>query len=83
MDGGQSVELEKVKESLIEISTLFYQEKIQEAMELFLPTVEMIITIPEFSQFIQPLFDAVENKDYIMAADILYHEMACRIVEKE
>ena len=83
MDGGQSVELEKVKESLIEISTLFYQEKIQEAMELFLPTVEMIIMIPEFSQFIQPLFDAVENKDYIMAADILYHEMACRIVEKE
>ncbi len=77
------MELEKVKESLIEISTLFYQEKIQEAMELFLPTVEMIIMIPEFSQFIQPLFDAVENKDYIMAADILYHEMACRIVEKE
>ena len=77
------MELEKVKESLIEISTLFYQEKIQEAMELFLLTVEMIIMIPEFSQFIQPLFDAVENKDYIMAADILYHEMACRIVEKE
>ena len=83
MDGGIEMDLEKAKTSLKEISTLFYQEKIQEAMKLFLPTVEMVVQIPEFSPFIQPLFDAVENKDYIMAADILYHEMACKIVEKE
>lgn len=77
------MDLEKVKISLMNISTLYYQEKIQEAMKLFLPAVEMIIQIPEFSPLIQPLFDAVENKDYITAADILYHEMACKIVEKE
>lgn len=77
------MDLEKVKISLMSISTLFYQEKIQEAMKLFLPAIEIIVQIPEFSPLIQPLFDAVENKDYIMAADILYHEMACKIVEKE
>lgn len=79
MDGGIKMNLKDVKEQLVEISTLFYQEKIQEGMELFLPIIELIIQIPEFSHCIQPLFDAVENKDYVLAADIFYHEMAEKI----
>lgn len=75
--------MNEMKENLLQIATLFYQEKIQEAMKLFLPTVEMIVQIPEFSPLIQPLFDAIEKKDYIMAADIFYYEMACKITEKE
>lgn len=73
------MDLATVKEKLIEISTYFYQEKIQEGMDMFMDVVGMIVQIPEFSECINPLFDAVENKDYVLAADIFYYEMAERI----
>ena len=48
-------------------------------MAMFMDVVGMITQIPEFGACINPLFDAVENKDYVLAADIFYHEMAERI----
>jgi hypothetical protein len=73
------MDLKVVKDKLEEISTLFYQEKIQEGMEMFMDVIGMIVQIPEFAPCIDPLFDAVEKKDYVLAADIFYHEMAQRI----
>lgn len=73
------MDLAIVKEKLIQISTFFYQEKIKEGMEMFMEVIGMVVQIPEFSECINPLFDAVEKKDYVLAADIFYHEMAMRI----
>ena len=73
------MDLALVKEKLTEISTYFYQERIQEGMAMFMDVVGMITQIPEFGACINPLFDVVENKDYVLAADIFYHEMAERI----
>lgn len=73
------MDLKTVKDKLIEISTLFYQEKIQEGMDMFMEVIELVVQIPEFADCINPLFDAVEKKDYVLAADIFYHEMAMRI----
>ena len=73
------MDLAMLKEKLIEISAYFYQERIQEGMGMFMDVVGLVIQIPEFSECINPLFDAVEHKDYVLAADIFYHEMAMRI----
>lgn len=73
------MDLAKVKESLIEIATCFYQERIQDGMNMFMDVTGMIVQIPEFSELVNPLFDAIEEKDYVLAADIFYHEMAMRI----
>lgn len=68
-----------LKEKLMEIATCFYQEKIQEGLGMFEDVVGMVLSVPEFSGLMNPLFDAVENKDYVLAADIFYHEMAMKI----
>lgn len=71
--------LEEVKEKLIEISTCFYQERVQDGMAMFMEVMGMIVQINEFKECINPLFDAIEKQDYVLAADIFYHEMAMRI----
>lgn len=73
------MDLAVVKDKLTEISTYFYQERIQEGMDMFMDVIGLVVQIPEFGELINPLFDAVENKDYVLAADIFYHEMAMRI----
>lgn len=73
------MDLAVVKNKLTEISTYFYQERIQEGMDMFMDVIGLVVQIPEFGELINPLFDAVENKDYVLAADIFYHEMAMRI----
>lgn len=73
------LDLAAVKKRLTENANLFYQQHSAEGMQLFTGTVEMIVQIPEFAELIEPLFQAIENKDYILAADIFYHEMAERI----
>lgn len=75
------MDLAVVKEKLIEISTCFYQERIEDGMGMFLDVVALVSNIPEFAEYINPLFDAVEKRDYVLAADIFYHEMAMRIQE--
>lgn len=73
-------DLAAVKKRLTENANLFYQQHCAEGMQLFPGTIEMIVQIPEFGELIEPLFQAIENKDYVLAADILYHEMAERII---
>jgi hypothetical protein len=70
---------DEVKKQLVDISALFYQERIQEGMNGFMPLIENIVKIPELTEYINPLFDAVEKKDYVLVADIFYHEMAGRL----
>lgn len=71
--------LDVVKKKLIEIATCFYQERIQDGMDMFMEVIKIIVEINEFKEYINPLFDAVEEKDYVLVADIFYHEMAMRI----
>lgn len=73
------LDLATVKKRLTENANLFYQQRNAEGMQLFPGTVEMIVQIPEFTELIEPLFQAIENKDYILAADIFCHGMAERI----
>lgn len=74
-----SCDLETIKKRLTDNANLFYQERIAEGMQLFPGTVEMILQIPEFIELTEPLFQAIEKQDYVLAADIFYHEMAERI----
>lgn len=73
-------DLAVLKQKLTNIANLFYQERINEGMQLFPAIIEMILPIPEFAELIEPLFQAIENKNYILAADIFYHEMAENII---
>lgn len=68
-----------LKEKLIEIATYFYQEKIQNGLGMFEEVIGMVLSVPEFGELMKPLLEAVENKDYVLVADIFYHEMAMRI----
>lgn len=73
------MDLAVVRDKLVDISACFYQERISDGMGMFMDVVGMVAQIPEFAELMNPLFDAVENKDYVLAADIFYHEMAMRI----
>lgn len=69
----------EIKERLIKVADCFYQEKNEEGMQDFMQCAASIGQVPAFSVFIDPLFDALEQEDYILAADILQHEMAERL----
>lgn len=71
--------LGELKEALIGISTCFYQEKIKEGLEQLEPVLAMVLQVPEFGECVSPLMEAVQNKDYVLVADIFYYEMAMRI----
>ena len=71
----------ELKKKMIEISDLFYQDDTKEGMNLFLQTAAFFAQIPALAVFINPLFDALEQEDYILAADILIHEMAMKLPE--
>lgn len=64
------------KEQLIKAADCFYQEKNEEGMQEFMQCAASIGQVPAFSGRIDPLFDALDKEDYILAADILQHEMA-------
>lgn len=68
-----------LKEKCIGIAYCFYQEKIQEGLGMLEIVVGMVLQVPEFCDLINPLLDAVEKKDYVLAADIFYHEIAMHI----
>ncbi|MDY3908542.1 MAG: hypothetical protein SOZ48_02260 [Eubacterium sp.] len=71
--------MEELKRKLVEISNYFYQERNQEGMNLFMETVGMVAQMSSMTEYIEPLFDALENDDYILAADILYHEVVMKM----
>ncbi len=68
-----------VREKLIQMSEFFYQRRSQEGLALLPETVERLLKIPESAEYIEPLLDAIEQGDYVLAADICYHEIARRI----
>lgn len=68
-----------LKEKCVEISYCFYQERIQEGLGMLEAVLGMILQVPEFGDLINPLLEAVEGKDYVLAADIFYHEVAMQI----
>lgn len=69
----------ELKEQLVQVADCFYQEKNEEGMQQFMQCAAYIGQVPEFSGWIEPLFDALDEEDYILAADILQHEMAERL----
>lgn len=59
-----------------EIADLFYQNKTAEGMEFFMANVAALGQLPAAAPWINPLFDALEQGDYMYAADLLRYEIA-------
>lgn len=66
---------EELKEKLTLLADCFYQERNDEGMEQIMELAPFIGMVPEWKAFIDPLFDALEEEDYILAADIIQHEL--------
>jgi hypothetical protein len=66
------------KERLLEAADCFYQERNQQGMELFLAEAASLAGVKGYEEQIQALFDALEAEDYILAADLLSHEIVGR-----
>lgn len=60
---------------LVEISDCFYQERAEEGVALFMNVVTFMAQDKECATCLNPLFDAIEQRDYLLAADLIYHEM--------
>lgn len=71
--------MEELKRKLVEISNYFYQERNQEGMNLFMETVGTVAQLSSMAEYVNPLFDALEKDDFILAADILYHEVVMKM----
>lgn len=65
-----------VKEQLMQISDLFYEDRVKEGVDSFIECVGVFAKVPAFGEFINPVFDALEREDYLYVADILRYEMA-------
>lgn len=74
------MELLKLKEELINIARCFYQERVKDGLDRFEKVLAMILQVPEFSEMVNPVMEALQGEDYVLLADIFYHEMAMRIV---
>lgn len=73
------MDLAAVKEQLTSIAMCFYQERIKDGLDMLEEALKCVLSIPEFGECIAPLMDSIEQKDYVLAADIFYYEMAMRI----
>lgn len=73
------MELTALKNECIEIATCFYQEKVNDGLARLEPALEKILKIPAFGGLVNPLLEAIQNGDYVLAADIFYHEMAMKL----
>ena len=69
----------ELKQRITETADCFYQERNEEGMQRFMQLAGFLGQVPVFKDAINPLFDALEQDDYILAADILQHEMAERL----
>lgn len=59
-----------------EIADLFYQNRTAEGMECFMANVAALGQLPAAAIWADPLFDALEQGDYMYAADLLRYEIA-------
>lgn len=62
-------------DQLREIANLFYRDQNEQGVEQILKCAEHLAKVPDAARWINPLFDALELGDYILAADILQHEL--------
>ena len=58
-----------------EIANAFYLGENEKGLELFLQGAGALASIPGIADWINPLFDAVERRDYLYAADLLKYEI--------
>lgn len=72
--------VEYIRQTLENIADCFYQERNNEGLQMFMQVAGELGRIPELSDNINPLFDALEGDDYILAADIICHEMLVKLV---
>jgi hypothetical protein len=70
---------DELKQKLTEAADCLYQEKTQEGVDAVLSLAVALGREEKISSDINPLFDALEQGDYILAADVLQHEMAEKI----
>lgn len=68
--------VEELREQLSQTADCFYQDRNEEGMKAFMTLAGPIGQQREWQEYINPLFDALEQGDYIWAADILQHDMA-------
>lgn len=64
------------RQTMIEISSLFYQDRVQEGMAAFMQNVTLLAGMADKQAWVSALFDALDRQDYLYAADILYYELA-------
>ena len=64
------------RQTLIEISTLFYQDRAQEGMAAFMQNVTLLAGMSDKQSQVAALFDALDRQDFLCAADILCYELA-------
>ncbi len=73
----EKLDIPEIRERLMEIADLFYQNRIADAMSLFPDVVEMLLQIPGGGiEAANALLDAVEHNEYDLAANILYNDIA-------
>lgn len=70
---------EEIKDVLRQMADCFYQDRNDEGMAAVLDAAAWIGHYQELNAFVNPLFDALEQKDFILAADIIQHEMVERL----
>ena len=57
-----------------EIADLFYGEQAEEGMNAFMAPAGQLSALPQAAEIVNPLFDALEQGDYLYAADLLLYE---------
>ena len=57
-----------------EIADLFYGEQAEEGMNAFMAQAGQLSALPQAAEIVNPLFDALEQGDYLYAADLLLYE---------
>lgn len=57
-----------------EIADLFYEEQAEEGVNAFMAHAGQLSALPQAAEIVNPLFDALEQGDYLYAADLLLYE---------
>lgn len=57
-----------------EIADLFYEEQAEEGVNAFMAQAGQLSALPQAAEIVNPLFDALEQGDYLYAADLLLYE---------
>ncbi len=73
------MERERAKEQWLQIAVCFYQERIREGMEQFESAIAAALECSVPEETVAVLLDAISKRDYVLAADIFYYEMAAKI----